>query len=196
MMNDIYNPFGVHNNFNFTDVFESAADFVEFGKTCEIPLKITDENLNLLFYLLYSRYGNSTVASWDTSQFQYKMFSIIFMYGPTWEARLEIQDKMRELLKDENALREGSIQITNHAFNPSTAPPTNDFSPLKHTNDQVSGKWQKSKLDSYTMLLDVLRTDVTKEFLDRFENLFIKILAPDYPLFYTTTPEEQEVLKI
>lgn len=192
MNNDIF--FGTHYNYKFSDVFESAADFVGFSEECEIPTKITPENLNLLYYLLYARYGNSTIASWDTNQFKYKMFSIIFMYGPTWETRLKVQDEIRNLTPEE--LTDGSTQITNHAYNPSTAPATNSFTPLQHTNDQTAGKWKKSKLEGYALLLEVLRADVSKEFLDRFENLFIRVVEPTKPLFYTTTPEEQETLQI
>lgn len=192
---DTFNPFGTHPNYKFSDVFESAAVFKEESDKTGIPQKITDENMNLLFYLLYARYGNSTIASWDTNQFIYKVFSIIFMYGPTWETRLEVQDKLRELSKT-NELFDGSENIVNHATNPSTAPGTNAYEALPFIDNQTGGKWKKGKVEGYALLLDVLKADVTKEFIDKFASLFIKVLASDAPLYYVTTPEEQEILGI
>ena len=50
-----------------------------------------------MYYLLYARYGNTPIANYDQTQWKYKMFSIIFQYGPTWEKRLSIQDTLRGL---------------------------------------------------------------------------------------------------
>ena len=43
----------------------------------------TDANATTLYYLLYARYGNSHIVNTDENQFTYKLFSTIFMYGPT-----------------------------------------------------------------------------------------------------------------
>ena len=190
-----FNPFGTHYNYKFSDVFGSAAEFKTKSDETGIPQKITDENMNLLFYLLYARYGNSTIASWDTNQFIYKVFSTVFMYGPTWETRLEVQDKLRELSKT-NELFDGTENIVNHATNPSTPPGTDYYQALPFIDNQTGGKWKKGKVEGYALLLDVLKTDVSKEFIDKFAPLFIKVVEPDAPLFYITTPEEQEILDI
>lgn len=190
-----FNPFGTHPNYKFSDVFGSAADFKTISDETGIPQKITDDNMNLLFYLLYARYGNSTIASWDTNQFIYKVFSTVFMYGPAWETRLEVQDKLIALSKT-NELFDGSENIVNHAKNPSTAPGTDSYEALPFIDDQTGGKWKKGKVEGYALLLQVLQSDVTKEFIDKFASLFIKVVEPNAPLFYTTTPEEQEILEI
>ena len=195
MINNTFNPFGTHYNLKFSDVFGSAAEFKTKSDETGIPQKITDDNLNLLFYLLYARYGNSTIASWDTNQFIYKVFSTVFMYGPTWETRLEVQDKLRELSKT-NELFDGTENIVNHATNPSTPPGTDYYQALPFIDNQTGGKWKKGKVEGYALLLDVLKTDVSKEFIDKFAPLFIKVVEPDAPLFYITTPEEQEILDI
>lgn len=41
------------------------------------------DNVSLLYYLLYARYGNNPIANTDINQFKYKMYSVIFQYGPT-----------------------------------------------------------------------------------------------------------------
>lgn len=66
-----------------TDVFPDADAFLEVYKTNGIKTTISDESATTLFYLLYSRYGNSIIASSDTTRFTYNLFSIVFSYGPT-----------------------------------------------------------------------------------------------------------------
>ena len=72
-------------NYTFTDVFDNVVDFVNEYKGSGLYTEIntiSDENLNLTFYLLYARYGNSAITNRDVHQFKYKLFSTIFMYGP------------------------------------------------------------------------------------------------------------------
>lgn len=70
----------------FTDVWNDVNEFkTEFT---ESPFNgaisaLNPDNLSLLFYLLYARYGNNPIANRDVNQFKYKLFSIIFQYGPT-----------------------------------------------------------------------------------------------------------------
>ena len=41
------------------------------------------DNVSLLYYLLYARYGNNPIANTDINQFKYKIYSVVFQYGPT-----------------------------------------------------------------------------------------------------------------
>lgn len=81
----------------FTQIWDNAADFVHDYKNVGIPTTISDTNANTLYYLLYARYGNNPIANYDEEQFKYKVMSIIFQYGPTWEKRLGIQTTLRGL---------------------------------------------------------------------------------------------------
>lgn len=80
-----------------TEVWDSAAKFVTDYKNVGIPTTITDQNATTLYYLLYARYGNTPIANYDENQFKYKIFSVIFQYGPTWEKRLQIQGALRQM---------------------------------------------------------------------------------------------------
>ena len=73
------------------------------------------------------------------------------MYGPTWEKRLDIQEKLRNISDDE--LRLGSKAIYNHALNPSTAPSTQALEELSYINDQSTSNYRKSKMDAYMQYL-------------------------------------------
>lgn len=155
-----------------------------------MPLVISAESATTLYYLLYARYGNSTIASSDENQFKYKVFSIIFQYGPTWQKRLEVQDALRKM--DIEELRESAKAIYNHSYNPSTAPNTDTMYELQTINDQNVTKHQRSKTDAYALLLDLLKTDVTEQFINKFQKLFLTVVTPELPLWYTTETIEGE----
>ena len=188
-----------HGNFRtyrFSDMFpnldaflngykDSFGDFISLGyNNVEIPKKIKEENIKTLYYLLYGQYGGSTITGDDQFQWCYQLFSIVFMYGPTWEKRLKIQDEIRAMSIDE-AIK-GSVSINNQSLNPSEAPVADADDILKTINTQTVNKFNKSKVEGYQYLIDLLETDVTKMFLDKFKVLFLKIVAPQEPLWYET----------
>lgn len=176
--------YGNYRQRKFTDVYQEKDTFISDYTTCGIPATVSPTGITTLYYLLYARYGNSTIASSDENQFKYKLFSIIFSYGPTWEKRLEVQKKLREMTEDE--LRESAKAIYNHSYNPSTIPSSDTIDELTTINDQNVTKHRRSKTDGYALLLSLLETDVTTQFIDRFNKLFITIVEPELPLWYTT----------
>lgn len=148
------------------------------------------DNVTLVYYLLYARYGNNPIANFDITQFKYKIFSIIFQYGPTWQKRLDVQEKLRGL-SDADILT-GSNAIYNHAYNPSTAPSTSTLDELTYINDQNTTRYKKSKMDAYAQLLELLEVDVTEEFLNKFKKCFKVFVAPERPLLYVDEVEDEE----
>ena len=80
-----------------TDVWSKAPDFVADYQNIGIPTTISVQNATTLYYLLYARYGNTPIANYDEEQWKYKIFSVVFQYGPTWEKRLDIQNTLRGL---------------------------------------------------------------------------------------------------
>ena len=187
-----------------TDVWSKANDFLADYQNIGIPTTISAQNATTLYYLLYARYGNTPIANYDEEQWKYKIFSIVFQYGPTWEKRLDIQNTLRGLqisdLVDNGSLHElfshngsetssktgsdnntrtlnttekntgtasvantgtdttastgtqsvshtGTVgttgeteDIKNHAYNPSTSPAQNAYSPLTYINEQHATK--------------------------------------------------------
>lgn len=176
--------FGNYRTKKFCDIYNDVETFLSDYENVGIPNLITTTNATTLFYLLYARYGNSTIANFDENQFRYKLFSTIFQYGPTWEKELEIQAELRGLTADE--IREGSRAIYNKALNPNTSPTTEE---LDYISEQNTTKYKKSKIEGYGLLMELLKRDVTEEFLNKFKKLFISIVEPYKPLFYET--EEQ-----
>ena len=172
----------------FSQIYESVNDFVYDYNNIGIPKIITVDNVTTLYYLLYARYGNSPIANYDENQFKYKVFSIIWQYGPTWEKRLSVQATLRGL--SEADLIKGATSIYNHAYNPETAPSTTDTEQLSYVNDQNVSKHTKNKVAGYAELLSLLETDVTEELLQRFSRCFKKFAKPGTYLYVTEEDEE------
>lgn len=185
----------------FADIWETAEEFLEDWKNSgiykqtvktvgdvETPI-VTDKNIILTFFLLYSKYGNSPIANYDENQFAYKVWSIIFQYGPSWEKRLDIQDKLRGL--SEADIIAGTKMIYNHAFNPSTTPSTDTLEELQAINDQNTSKVRKGYVEAYAQLWEMIATDVTNEYVNRFQKLFNPFVKPDTEYIYVTEEDEQ-----
>jgi hypothetical protein len=181
LTNDSY--YGGFRSRTFSDVFPTVGDFQALYDEAEIPQKLANsKSIPTIYYLLYARYGNSHISYSDENQFKYALLSKIFMYGPSWEKRLDIQDKIRALTEQD--IMTGGKAIYNHAFNPGTPPSTDTLEELTSINDQNTSNFKKSKLDGYSALIALIETDVTESFISKFKDLFIKITAPDYPLLY------------
>lgn len=126
----------------------------------------------------------------DITQWKFKIYSTIFQYGPTWEKRLDIQKELRELNLEE--LQKGTRAIHNSALNPQTEPSTNALQELTFINQQNTTNYTKSKMDAFGQLWELLDTDVTGEFINKFQKCFKQFVRPEKPLLYVTEEEEDE----
>ena len=191
---DVYQEYGIlpkmrHKHFsqfwgNDVDVF--LYDCSHSG----IPLKISDDNTKTLYWLLLAEFANSTIANADENQFKNRLYATIFRYGPTWEKRLEIQEKIRALTDDE--IGTGVKQIINKAEHPGTLPSTSSLEALTLISEQNVVNTKRDKLTAYNALSALLETDVTAAFIDRFRPLFMKVVAPERPLLYENYEEDNE----
>lgn len=190
---DIYNGmfkaypgtyYGRNRQISFTGCWDNVDDFLKDYKSNGIPATISDTSASTLFYLLYASYGNSTIRNNDINQFKYLVFSRIYMYGPTWEKRVEVQKKIRDLSEAE--LLAGGKAIYNTALNPGTEPSTDTTEELDYINQQNVTKNVRSKVNAYNDLMLLLKTDVTKEFIDGFKPFFKQVTTKELPLIYVT----------
>ena len=198
----ICNNFGNFMTKTFADEFKSADDFLNEYKANGIPATISDDSVKTLYYLLYSRYGNSNIANADENQFKYRVWSTIYSYGPTWSKKMEIQNKFRTMSEDD--LITGTRVLYNHSY--ATSQPifeldsqnrvvsegTDSDVELPTINDQNVNKTRKGKIEAYGMLVALLEEDITTRFLDKFKDLFISIVQPYSPLYYETKIAEED----
>lgn len=174
----------------FSEIWEDKDEFLTDYQGIGIPTTISTANATTLYYLLYARYGNNPIANWDEEQFKYKIFAVVFQYGPSWEKRLAIQQSLRGLTEAD--LIAGSKAIYNSAQNPSSAPSTGSLTELEYINAQNTTNYKKSKMDAYSQLWELIDTDVTEEFIQKFKPCFKQFVAPEKVLLYVTDVEEDE----
>lgn len=179
-----------YNTKTFTQIWSNATSFLNDYQANGIPVTISLANAETLFYLLYAAHGNDPIANLDENQFKARVFSVIFRYGPTWEKRLSIQESVRSLSEAE--LLAGSNAIYNHAYNPNQSPTTDTDGYLEFLNEQNVTKYKRNKLDAYTILWDLLKTDVTTDFINKFKKLFKTLVRPMRPTLFVTDVNEEE----
>lgn len=180
--------YGYYRTRSFSEIFPDAATFLaEYasnGVTVAVKSLTTKEPIStksatILYYALYAKYGNSSIASSDENQFKYKLWTTIYEYGPAWEKRQEIQQKLRTLTDDE--INATTMMIYNHAFYNGSEPAVEI---LPGIDSQNTTKGKRGKLEGIRMLWEMLVTDVTEQFLGQFKKLFIKVVMPQLPLWY------------
>lgn len=160
----------------FCQVFESDEDFLAGFKESPANGTVSDASVKLTYFLLYAKHGNDPISNSSIDQFKAKVYATIFQYGPTWEKRLEIQRKLREIPEDE--LLVGGHSVSNHAYNPATEPSTSSLEALNYIDDQTTRKYKKSRMEAYAQLLELLDVDVTEEYTERFRKLFRIVVNP------------------
>ena len=171
----------------FNDVFQSEEQFINDIGSYKGQL-IDQEHMEFTYLLLSARYGNSPIANRSVNQFKLKCWAVIFQYGPSWVKKLQIQEQLRSLNVDE--LREGSKATFNQAMNPEVAPGTGTDEELPYVNAQNVNKYRKGKVEAYAALAEVLRNDVTEEYISRFKPLFKNFVMPEQPLLFVEEGEE------
>ena len=183
-------PLPEYNTVLFCLVWPDADSFVTDHQNCEIKANVSDEVARIIYYLLYARYGNSPIALFDINQFKYAVFSTVFQYAPTWQKKLEIQEKLRGLTEEE--LRAGGRNVVNYALHPDTEPSDASTDELQHISQQTSTNHKRGMADAYGNLLRFLVDDVTERFLERFRKLFLKFLSPNITAIYPQNNEEDQ----
>ena len=162
----------------FNEIWANYTTFSTDFNTSPFNGIITANNLEILYYLLYAKFGNSFITNLDENQWKFKVFSTIWKYGPAWEKKLEIQANLKALELDSDTLLQGAKAIYNKALNPETDPSTAALTELTYINEQNTTNYKKSKMDALTQLWNLIATDVTDSFLERFAPLFKKIWNP------------------
>lgn len=142
----------------------------------------TKGTMTTLYYLLWARYASSHIRSDYPQQWKMKLMMTVFEYGPTWSKRLEIQEKVRNMSDEE--IQKGTIMTYNSAMNPDGAPTTETWDTLQGINSQNKNLYQRGKLDSYAYIDQILKTDVTREFVEKFKKFFDIMASPGMKLDY------------
>lgn len=196
-MNNSY--FQSFDNITFSDLWSDSDSFIQAYKDSGLPLSYTltdgtngtylnDDDLSLIWTLMIGRFADSTIKPYNTfGAFKVRFMSRVWQHAPAWKKELEIQNKLRSMsLADNSDIYKGSSAIYNTALNPSTTPGTGTDNELNYINSQNVTKYKKSKLEGLAMLNDMLKRDVTEQFLKRFDDFFKTIIYTGRELYYKT----------
>lgn len=195
MNNDSY--FQSFDNITFSDLWSTSQKFIDDYDLVGFPKNIdennayvTDEDLKLIWLLLSGRFADSVIKPYNTyGAFKIRFMSRVWQHAPSWKKKLDIQNKLRSMsLDDDSPIYEGSRAIYNSAVNPGTEP-TEEV--LSYINQQNTTKHKKSKLEGIAILSDLLKNDVTEQFLRRFDDLFKNIIYSGRTLLYEGDIEQQ-----
>lgn len=181
--------YGYFRTRKFTDIFPDYNSFLETKNEIQLDLPINDNSLKNLYYLLYARYGNSHIASFDENQFIYKLFSIIFTHGGAWEEKYKIQKDIKALTTEQ--LKEGNSTINNTAYNPDTQPAASYLEGLPYISQQTAANQKRGELEKLVAKYNQIATDVTEDFLLKFKKLFLTVVFPEEPGWYITEEDNQ-----
>lgn len=160
-------------------------DFDSYAKDC-----ISATSLRYLFWMLFAKYGNNPIVNYSVNTFKAKVVSLTFSKGPTWERKLALQKTLREL--SDSDLLAGAKTILNKALHDASEPSTLSTEETPYISQQDVSKLSRSKLDAYSFLQDVLRTDVSEEFIRSYSVLFSKFVSPNITAIYVNDIEETD----
>ena len=166
----------------FAETYPSADDFIAAYKANPFATRaaIVDPDIEFIYYLLYANYGNSSICSSDEYRFSIKLFSLIYQYAPTYLQKVTLQEAIRATAN--NGFKTGGKAIYNMAANPNIAPSTSALEELPYINNQNTTNYIKSDAEAYQIKWSLLDDSLESEFVNKFRNLFIKIVNPTVPL--------------
>lgn len=170
----------------FAEIFPEAIDFKTAydDNPFATATDLEDADINKIYYLLLANYGNSSICSSDEYRFEIKLFSIIYQYGPTYVQKAQIQKAIREKALDD--FKTGGKAIYNTALNPNVEPTTQALTELPYINNQNTTNYIKSDAESMQIKWELMDDSLESGFLAKFKSLFLKIVNPTVPLWYST----------
>lgn len=173
---------------NLSDIFPDYESFVGAYTGSGLPNRFKDlDFLETIYFVLMGEYAASSIASMSEDLFKVRFLTLVHAYGPQLERELQIQDDLLKMSTEE--LMISSKAIFNTALNPSEAPSTDTIDELPYINQQNTTKHVRSKLDAYMLLEDLLNDNLIKDFINRFDHLFVRVLRTNNPLYYKTEVE-------
>lgn len=178
-----------YGNERFIDIFPDYDTFQSKINDSFIKGLISDDKFKILYNLLLGRYGVAEINSKSGSAYWLcRFYNIIYEYAPEYFKKREIQDNLREMSVDD--IMQGTKAIYNTAQNPDSKPSTNSLEELTYISNQSTTNYKYSKLEGYARLMELMKTDSTSSFLNKFQKLFMQVLTPYQPLLYNYESED------
>ena len=190
-----YTHYGMFSNKRFLDVFPDVEAFKKeytyYQTLFNSPIKVEENQMAFIYYILYSKYGSEYIAMSNTTRFEAKLFATLELAAPILLKELDVQNKLLKLSEDD--LYSGGRAIYNHAFNPSGTPSTSTLQEIPYINDQNTTQYKKSPMEGYSILFSLLDDNILDKFLRKFKKLFLRVLAPTRARLYDVEELEENI---
>ena len=190
-----YTHYGRFSNKRFLDVFPDVETFKKEYSYYQIlfnsPIKVEENQMGFIYYILYSKYGSEYIAMSNTTRFESKLFATLELAAPMLLKELDVQKNLLALSDEE--IRAGSKAVYNHAFNPPGTPSTSTLQEIPYINDQNTTQYKKSPMEGYSILLSLLDDNLLDKFLRKFRKLFLRVLAPTRARLYDVEELEENI---
>lgn len=187
-----YNPiYGNYRTRLFGDIIPDLDNFnALLDELIVLVPSLTEDQRQLVYYLLMATYGNSHIANSNEEQFKLQLVSRIGSCAPAFFKYKQMQDALLNMNTEE--MIDGGTSISNHASNPNTSPSDQTLNELPYIDSQNISKVKKNKLQAYAEVISLIDADLYRKFVQKFESLFIRITMPQSPLYYENDIEEEE----
>jgi hypothetical protein len=174
----------------FSDIYPDEYTFISDLNEA-INFTMSDEEKSDLFWMIYSKYGDSNVRYTNEYLFKAALFKrYVNVYYPTLLAILREQKKLRETPDDEFA-KAGKMVVNIGAHN--TADVSTDTTEgIEQLDTQQISNSQRGLMSVIADRLSVLKAGMEEQFLKRLNPLFIQIIAPQWDLLYGHDPKDFE----
>ena len=175
-----------YENLTYDIIFPTGDDFKTKLRDTGLltgETEITDAFLKMLWAMLYAKHGTDPIISANEGQWIFKVALTTKAYAPTYIKKEAVQKALRAL--DLDSLREGYKNIFNHATNPSTKPSTDNTEELPYVNDQNVNKGKRGPADAYAYLWEILNSNITEEFLRKYDKLFSMVAQTTNRVIYS-----------
>lgn len=172
------------NQKTFSDIYSSyesfSEDFSGLGGVFVQHLSETFEKKT--FYLLTAYYGDLAISGYrNETRWKLKLFALIAEYGPEWETKTDLQEKLRAMTIDQ--IKEQGLSIRNSAYNPDNSPSDASLKELQYISSQQTARDTVNDLEATLQKYGALADGLDQDYMAHFKPLFSKFLLKDDPLY-------------
>lgn len=154
----------------------------------KLNFKMTEDEKEYLFTLVYSKYADSHARYTNESLFILNLKKEIMVYYPQVLAIIRDQKKMRDT-SDTDFARAGRTMVNMGAHNTANLP-TTTMEGVNQLDTQTVQNNERAAIDVLMQRMDLYRSGFEDHFLDKFVKLFVQIISPQRDLLYITEAAE------
>ena len=182
LRNQFYTP-------TFFDLYGDSATF-KADATTFVNTLLTEEELEDLYMLIASRYGDSNIRYTNDYLFKMNLFQHVKVYYPKVLAFVRDQKRLREASNAE--LQKGGKSITNVGAHNTANISTDTDEGINQLDSQQITNQMRGEFGVLLDRIEAYKAGEEYKFLGGLNKLFVQIIAPFADLLYGTETQVEE----